>query len=115
MATSHGEVNFSQTLERRIAMFSVTNTGAALPPNVSAVSQANTPIATDSAYRGALASAIGSKYLMMLGDYGAPSDEPACLPESKEPLVVEAMKIAVEGWQKANPGVPDPGIKFHGM
>ncbi len=199
-------------------MFSVTNTGAALPPNASAVSQTTPPIATDSAYRSALASAIGSKYLMMLGDYGTPSDEPtlrrqlkefadtllvlkmrfhesesgvsedghlpfpsdqlvlltysnsnrvdgfiriandiadqpgkpiesigivfpgdphrvrslpcthfieaahapaagepACLPESKEPLVVEAMKIAVDGWQKANPGVPDPGIKFHGM
>lgn len=199
-------------------MFSVTNTGAALPPNVSAVSHTNAPVATDNAYRGALAQAIGSKYLMVLGDYGTGSDEaklnrqletftrmltllktrfheseggratdgkrpypsdqlvlltygnsnrvsefiriandlanqpgkpiesigvvlpgdpqrvrdlpctyfievahapaagePACLPESKEPLVVEALKIAVEEWQKAYPGVPDSGNKFHGM
>ncbi|UVA79629.1 hypothetical protein [Pandoraea commovens] len=197
---------------------SIANAGATQQLNANAVSQTGGPVATDGAYRATLAEAIGSKYLMVLGDYGTGSDEatlnrqtetftrmltllktrfheseggrakdgkrpyptdqlvlltygnsnrvsafiriandlanqpgkpiesigivfpgdpqrvrdlpcshfievahapaagePARLPESKEPLVVEALKIAVEEWQKAYPGVPDPGDKFHGM
>ncbi|VVD83959.1 hypothetical protein PAQ31011_01260 [Pandoraea aquatica] len=200
-------------------MLSALNTGTVQPPNALAVTQTTGPAATDSAYRAALAEAIGSKYLMVLGDYGPGSDEatldiqleyyaehltllkerfhqsedgqthggkrpypsdqlvlltyggsnrvnmffryanalnekgpgkpiesigivfpgdpegirnlhcthfievahapeagrPACLPESETPLVVEAMKIAVEGWQKAHPSARDPGDRFHAM